>query len=155
MKKFLFVYLLICSLAFGQEKIQENQKLIFQDIPKNHWAYKAVENLVDEGVIAQNEYLFRGNSPVTRYEFAYDLSKALNKVQMEKANRGDLVILESLVYEFSQELNKIGFDAETFNGKIENIQNDIGLLKKGISENQSTLKELEARIKKLEKKVGD
>lgn len=149
MKKFIFIYLILSTLIFAQ------RKMIFQDIPQNHWAYKAVENLVDEGVIPQDAYLFRGNSPVTRYEFAYDLSKALNKVNMEKANRGDLVILESLVYEFSQELNKIGFDAETFNGKIENIQNDIELLKKGISENQSSINELTERLKKLEEKVGD
>lgn len=149
MKKIIGIYIFIFGLVFAQEQI------IFQDIPKEHWAYNAVQNLVDQGIISQNEYLFRGNNPVTRYEFAYDLSKALNKVQLEKANRGDLIILESLVYEFSQELNKIGFDADTFNGKIVNMQSDIEVLKKVTSENQTSIQELSKRLERLENKVGN
>lgn len=149
MKKIIGIYIFIFGLVFAQEQI------IFQDIPKEHWAYNAVQNLVDQGIISQNEYLFRGNNPVTRYEFAYDLSKALNKVQLEKANRGDLIILESLVYEFSQELNKIGFDADTFNGKIINMQSDIEVLKKVTSENQTSIQELSKRLERLENKVGN
>ena len=37
-----------------------------------------------------------------------DLSRALNYVDLKKANKQDLNILESLMLEFSNELNKIG-----------------------------------------------
>ena len=72
----------------------------------------------------------------------------------KKANRGDLVILESLVYEFSRELTKIGFDTDLFNGKIENMRVDIEVIRQKNDETQKQVNELRKRIEVLEKNVG-
>ena len=120
MKKIIMIYFTLIVLVYSQGK-----ELIFEDVPKNHWAYKAIENLVNEGVISEDSFLFKGEFPVSRYSFAEGLNRAFNVLNEKKANRGDLVILESLVYEFSRELTKIGFDANLFNGKIENMRVDV------------------------------
>lgn len=122
----------------------------YEDIPKDHWAYTSVDNLVTKGIIQEDTYLFRGEGNIKRYDFAFYLSRVLNKLELEKANKRDLDTLESLVSEFSTELTKIGYDASTFNTKLENINETIELLKNAIEENQKTIKALEERIKKLE-----
>ena len=54
--------------------------------------------------------------------------------------------------EFSQELNKIGFDASTFNGRLDNINETIELLRERVNENEKTIDELKKRIETLENK---
>ncbi|MGL4403111.1 MAG: S-layer homology domain-containing protein [Fusobacteriaceae bacterium] len=122
----------------------------YEDIPKDHWAYTSVDTLVTKGIMQEDSYLFRGEGNLKRYDFAFYLSRVLNKLELEKANRRDLETLESLVAEFSTELTKIGYDTSTFNTKLENINETIELLKNAIEENQKTIKSLEERIKKLE-----
>ena len=122
----------------------------YEDLPKDHWAYSSVNNLVIKGIIPQEGYLFKGEGYVKRYDFAFYLSNTLNKLELEKADRRDLKILEGLVAEFSVELTKIGYDTSTFNARINNINETIELLKSAIEENQKAIKVLEDRLKKLE-----
>lgn len=149
MKKIIVIYFTLIALAYGHGK-----ELIFEDVPKNHWAYKAIENLVNEGVISEDSFLFKGEFPVSRYSFAEGLNRAFNVLNEKKANRGDLVILESLVYEFSRELTKIGFDADLFNGKLENMRVDIEVIRQKNDETQKQVNELRKRIEVLEKNAG-
>ncbi|MGL5963246.1 MAG: S-layer homology domain-containing protein, partial [Fusobacteriaceae bacterium] len=93
---------------------------------------------------------FRGEGNIRRYDFAFYLSRILDKLELEKASKRDLDSLESLIAEFSIELTKIGYDASTFNSKLENINETIELLKNAIEENQKTIKNLEERLKKIE-----
>lgn len=145
MKKLVIICVILSFSIFAKEN-----QLKYEDVPKNHWAYNAINNLVEKGIITENSFLFKGDFPVSRYSFAEGLNRVLVELDEKKANRGDLVILESLVYEFSRELTKIGFDADTFSGKIENIKIDIEILKESNSETQLKIKELEKRIKNLE-----
>lgn len=142
MKKIFLMLLSTYTLAYAV--------INYEDIPKDHWAYTSVDTLVTKGIIQEDSYLFRGEGNIKRYDFAFYLSRVLNKLELEKANRRDLDTLESLVAEFSTELTKIGYDASTFNTKLENINETIELLKNAIEENQKTIKSLEERIKKLE-----
>ena len=147
MKKLLTLIFVIASVvSYGELK--------YEDIDKNHWAYKSVEKLVAEGVTEEDSFRFEGNKPLTRYQFAYDLNNALNKIDLEKANKKELEILETLVVDFSNELNKIGFDSKTFDERVENIENEIKTLRELINKNNETIKALEERIKVLEKEAG-
>lgn len=139
----IFVFLFLLNIA-------TYSTINYEDIPKDHWAYDSVNILVDRGIIQEDSYFFRGEGNIKRYDFAFYLSRVLNKLELEKANKRDLDTLESLVAEFSTELTKIGYDASTFNAKLENIEETIELLKSAIEENQKTIKNLEERIKKLE-----
>lgn len=56
--------------------------------------------------------------------------------------------------DFSNELNKIGFDAKTFEEKMENTENEIKRLNDTIAANTIYIRKLEERIRVLEKEVG-
>ena len=124
----------------------------FKDVNKEHWSYRSIENLINKGIWRENSDIFQGKKEVTRYEFAYYLSKTLNKLDTEKANSSDLVILENLVYEFAKELNKFGFDTDLYITKIDGMEETLEVLKWQIKENQRVINELQERIDKLEKK---
>lgn len=144
MKYILVLMLTIFSLTFADVK--------FEDLNKEHWAYSSINSLVEKGIIKQNQYKFRGNEPLTRYEFAENLARSIDYLDLKKANKEDLNILEALMLEFSQELNKIGFDASTFNGRLDNMNETIELLRERVNENEKTIDELKKRIETLENK---
>ena len=144
MKKKLLIFFILSSTLFAE--------LSFKDINKEHWAHRSIENLVQKDIWRENSDIFQGKKEVTRYEFAYYLSKTLNKLDTEKASSGDLIILENLVYEFAKELNKYGFDTDLYLSKVNTMEETIEVLKGQIEENQRVIEELQNRIDELEKK---
>jgi len=50
-----------------------------ETVPFDHWAYDAVQTLVDEGIIiGYPDGTFRGDRVMTRYEFAMAISRLLD-----------------------------------------------------------------------------
>lgn len=145
MKKFILVYMMLSTLVLAD--------IQYEDLPKDHWAYSSVNLLVEQGVLEEDSYSFRGESNLKRYEFAYALGKLLNKVQLEKADKKDFLVLEKLVSEFAVELTKIGFDTDTFNSKIENLNETIQLMKTTIDRQQKMIDDLTKRVEKLEREI--
>lgn len=144
MKRILVIFLILSSTIFSE--------VSFKDVNKEHWAYRSIDNLIEKDIWMENSDIFQGKKEVTRYEFAYYLSKTLNKLDTEKASRGDLVILENLVYEFAKELNKFGFDTDLYLSKVKGMEDTLEILKGQVEENQRVIQELQKRIDKLEKK---
>jgi hypothetical protein len=53
-----------------------------QDVPPGHWAYDAVQSLMQDGILkGYPDGSFRGQKPVTRYEFAVALRDALQEAR--------------------------------------------------------------------------
>lgn len=144
MKYTIILLLILSSILFAENK--------FEDLNEEHWAYPEVQALIDKGIIVENRYKFDGSEPMSRYEFAFNLSRALDYVDLKKANKEDLNILESLMFEFSQELNKIGFDSSTFINRIDAINETIDLLRERVNENERTISDLKKRVEALEDK---
>jgi hypothetical protein len=79
----------------------------FSDVPKDHWAYQAVQELAKDGVIqgySDNE--FKGDRPLTRYEFSMVVAKAIDN--FETASEQDKATIDKLSAEFAGELNRLG-----------------------------------------------
>jgi hypothetical protein len=75
---------------------------LFSDIPEDHWAYEAVSNVVDAGVM--NGYpdgSFKGDETVTRYELAQVLDRMLSYVDAADAS------LEELVFALSKKIAEL------------------------------------------------
>ena len=144
MKYIVILMLMSTSIIFAETK--------FEDLNKEHWAYKSINSLVERGILKENKYKFKGNEALTRYDFAENLARSIDYIDLKKANKEDLNILEALMLEFSQELIKIGFDASTFNGRLDNINETIELLRERVNENEKTIDELKKRIETLENK---
>ncbi|AFZ24108.1 putative S-layer protein [Cylindrospermum stagnale PCC 7417] len=86
------------------------------DIQPSDWAFTALQSLVERyGVIAgYGDGTFKGNRPLTRYEFAAGLQAALDKINQlvaagltEQVKKADLETLQKLQTEFATELTNL------------------------------------------------
>lgn len=78
----------------------------FQDVPKDHWSYDAVTQLAADGVIeGYGDGSFRGNQPITRYEMAQMVARAMAKENISAADKN---LLDKLAAEYQDELKNLG-----------------------------------------------
>ncbi len=65
----------------------------FPDVPKNHWAYEAINKLAAAGIIeGRDGGNYVGNAPMTRYEFAVAIARLLDKIQPSGTSYDDTAI---------------------------------------------------------------
>lgn len=58
---------------------------VFKDVPKDHWAAESVQALADSGIVQGfPDGTFRGDQPLTRYEFAVALERFVAFVQQSQ-----------------------------------------------------------------------
>ncbi|SDP04737.1 putative porin [Selenomonas ruminantium] len=77
----------------------------FSDVPADHWAYDAVQQLAADGVIeGYGDGSFQGNKNITRYEMAQMVAKAMAK----NTSGADKALVDKLAAEFAEELNTLG-----------------------------------------------
>lgn len=94
--------------------IPEEQSVMFPDVEKNHWAYEAVNDLVNRGLLAgYPDGTFKGDSNMTRYEFAMIVERAI-----QRAKELNQSIDARLVDEFKPEL--LRFEIQK-NGSLERV----------------------------------
>lgn len=75
----------------------------YSDVPAGHWAYDAVKQLSDAGIVeGYSDGSYRGQKTVTRYEMATITANALTK--LSQADAGQKALIEKLATEFSAEL---------------------------------------------------
>ncbi len=99
-----------------------------RDVSPTDWAYEALRSLVDRyGCIAGfPNQTYRGNQPLSRYEFAAGLNSCLNQIERliassESVLREDLDTINRLTQEFEAELATLG-------GRIDNIESRTAFL---------------------------
>jgi hypothetical protein len=57
----------------------------FKDVPKDHWAAESVQRLADAGIVQGfADKTFRGDKPLTRYEFAAALERFVEFFQQSQ-----------------------------------------------------------------------
>ena len=92
----------------------------FSDVPLNHWAYDALEDLAAKGVLeGYPDNTFRGRKAMTRYEIA---AMAARMMGSENLSNEDIDKLKSLVSEFAPELEAIGVKADSFNSRLVSLE---------------------------------
>lgn len=88
--------------ANAGKKVDTSKLQLFPDVPKNHWAYEYVSTLKGNGVLTgYPDGEFKGDRPMTRYEFATMLYKAM----LEGATLSDKILKE-----FAPELERFTVD---------------------------------------------
>lgn len=143
--KLIFFYFLSSSLfATGLE-------VKYKDITNEHWAYKSIENLTRKGILDINTEIFNGEKTINRFDLAYFLSKTLNRIENDKADRADLIILEHIVHEFSDELSKFGFDTRTYLLKVDSFESRIEENKIAVEGTKADILKIGTRLEKIEK----
>jgi hypothetical protein len=123
----------------------------FKDLDPNHWAYQAVKDLQEKGIVIgyPNGY-FAGKRTLTRYEFAVAIQRLLNKIgtgtqgpQGEKGEPGpagpqgppgeipaeQLAEIRRLLDEFKNELAALGTDVRAARSRIDALAADVADIK--------------------------
>lgn len=84
------------------KKVDTSKLQLFPDVPKNHWAYEYVSTLKGNGALTgYPDGEFKGDRPMTRYEFATMLYKAM---------LGGATLSDKILKEFAPELERFTVD---------------------------------------------
>lgn len=103
----------ILNAVLGAD-LPQDQTNMFPDVPANHWAYEAVNDMAKRGlVIGYEDGQFKGDRTMTRYEFAMIVERAI-----QKAKELNTSIDGRLVDEFKPEL--LRFEIQK-NGSLERV----------------------------------
>ena len=94
----------------------------FADVPADHWAYDAVAQLVQDGIV--NGYsadgTFKGDQSMSRYEMAQIVAKAMAK--SDAADNNNKALIDKLAAEFSDELANLGVRVADLEAKTDNVK---------------------------------
>ncbi|TYB88885.1 MAG: hypothetical protein FXF54_10395 [Kosmotoga sp.] len=122
----------------------------FEDLNEDHWAYSAVNELYEEGIlegIFESE-VFEGNKAVSRFELAVTLQNFMDYVDAgDKTNAEKLVALETRV----KALENIENSFKDLNIKTESNLRLLTALEKKVEEHYS---ELNTKYSELSSKLG-
>ncbi len=116
------ILIIILTLLFS---LQVNAAVDLKDVPKDHWAYQSVKNLVEKGYLSLYEDgTFGGNENISRYELAVLIDRIIDNIEQGKAQpeQQDVETLRKLTLEFRDELVDIASNQEDYNAKLEKLQ---------------------------------
>ena len=107
---------MMMSTAFGGTALAATADS-FTDVPKDHWAYEALDYLAKDGIIeGMGDNTFQGGRTMTRYEMAAIVAKAMQK---SGGSVGDRAVLEKLEAEYGGELATLRKQVEKNTAQIE------------------------------------
>jgi hypothetical protein len=99
------------------------------DIPADHWAYQYIQSLAADGVIeGYPDGAFKGDRPMTRYEMAAVVARAVAKLQAGQVNgatlasKTDLEKLQKLVDALKDELDALGVRVTTLEDSLATLE---------------------------------
>lgn len=99
----------------------------FRDVRPTDWAFQALDDLIKryDCLVGYPDGTFRGNRPLTRYEFAAGLNACLNQIERLIASatadfvtREDLETLRRLLQEFEAELATLGTRVDNLEARV-------------------------------------
>jgi hypothetical protein len=116
MKKMLAVVAAASLVAVAAPAFAANP---FSDVPMNHWAYDAVEQMAAKGILeGYPNGTFKGNRAMTRYEIAQMVARMMaNGVGGADADK-----LKALIVEFAPELEALGVKVDGFDGRLSKLE---------------------------------
>ena len=118
MKKKTLVSAVLAVTIMGTASVTMAAENMFSDVPLDHWAYDAVNKLAEDGIIdGYGDTNFGGDKPITRYEMAQLVEKAMQN--QENARSVDKAAIEKLAKEFDSELK----------GEVQSLRKDVDDLK--------------------------
>lgn len=78
----------------------------YEDVSPSHWAYQAVKQLTDDGIISGvDKKIFDGNRPISRYEVAQLTFKAMERY--DQANTEQKLLIDALKAEYQDIYQKL------------------------------------------------
>jgi len=100
----------------------------FSDVPKDHWAYSAINELAEKGYMGGfPDGSFKGKETVNRYEMAVVIAKMLDKVHDVQTSGGfidaeEAATLRKLATEFDDELSALGIRVGNLEDRVKKLE---------------------------------
>lgn len=113
----------------------------FEDVPTNHWAYEAINELSEAGVITcieGNKYI--GEKPIDRLTMASYLANALSNIENKygkdysKLGENNISNIQRLAMEYADELAKMSVKFNGLDNDLKQIKEDVANLKWDVAE---------------------
>jgi hypothetical protein len=126
------------------------------DVTPDHWAYKAVQTLIDKGYLQlYQDQTFEGNQPVDRYTLASVVAKILAEIASGSVGttREDVKVLRSLTNELREELVKLIADTNTYAKRAEEMKRQDVVLKEDLITTNVSIQNLTVEQMRLQKEV--
>ena len=145
-------YIIMCTalLLINQSSIYGHP---YDDVPTGHWAYQAINDLSEKGVISCiNTKHFSGNKPTDRFTMASMIAKALAEIEVKfgkdssALDADSIKNIDKLTNEFSEELSLMAV-------KINNLKDDLSLVKEDVDNLKKDVAEIKDEIKNSSDKV--
>ncbi len=111
----------------GKDQITSVNEL--RDVAPTDWAFEALRSLVERYgcIVGYPDRTFRGNKPLSRWEFAAGLNACLNVmerlIQEGGIGKNDIDKLKRLVQEFQGELAALGAKIDNLEGRVSFLEN--------------------------------
>jgi chromosome segregation ATPase len=159
--------LLASLLIFGLVVSSVAAPVNYVDVAQNHWAYNAVINLTNLGILngvqgADGKLYFNGNDPLTRYQTAVMLQRTIDYVELNFAKQGTIPQssvsdaglksrLEALELSLTDASGKLidTLDLQLRLTALESRVNSVGVGTTGTTVTQSTIDSLRNQIMKF------
>ena len=150
MRKINYILLLSSLFLMNQSNLLAHP---YDDVPAGHWAYQAINELSEKGVIScVDTKHFSGNKPTDRFTMASWLAKGLAEIEVKYGknpsalDKNSVNSIEKLSNEFSDELSLL---AVKYNG----IKDDLSVVKEDVANLKWDVAEIKEDIKKSSDKV--
>ena len=119
----------------------------FSDVPENSWAYDAVRQLAAAGLVTgYPDNTFKGNRPMTRYEMAVLINRAVNAIQSKIAQAGAGAVKQS-------DLDAIKRLIDAFRPELAQVQAALRALQAQVAANTSATTALKAQNDQISKQL--
>jgi hypothetical protein len=108
----------------GKPAAQVTSITQFTDVEPTSWAYQALQSLVERYgcIVGYPDKTFRGNRPLSRWEFAAGLNACLDKVLEAVATKEDLDALKRLINEFQTELASLRGRVDALEARVVQLE---------------------------------
>ncbi len=133
----------------------------FSDVPPNHWAYQAVQELAADGYIkGYPDGTFRGNRPLTRYEMAALTDRALSAIKAalingDDVNARDIAALKKLMTQYAGQLKDVQSQVAALKAQQATLASQMSSQYAGLSAQEKALKaEADAATAAIAKNKG-
>ncbi len=110
---------------------QVNSVFQLRDVAPSDWAFDALRNLVEKYncIVGYPDGTFRGNRPLSRYEFAAGLNSCMQAIERlvtggSDVDAADITRLRALVQEFEAELATLGARVDDLEGRVEFLEDN-------------------------------
>jgi len=159
--------LLASLLIFGLVISSVAAPVNYVDVAQNHWAYNAVINLTNLGILngvqgADGKLYFNGNDPLTRYQTAVMLQRTIDYIELNFAKQGTIPQssisdaglrsrLEALELALTDTSGKLidTLDLQLRLTALESRVNSVGVGTTGTTVTQSTIDSLRNQVMKF------